>query len=280
MPTPSQMCLPTTNSDSEFEDMCVDVLSQKYGTSFQRFGRKGQRQNGIDLYADNFKIVAQCKNHHNYRSIVSEIQSDYDEAIKEFGPQKFIVATSLNRDVNIQTQISNIAQNIEILFWEDIQQIICNDNMMLQRFYPSILSNNQFIPIPVLNETLRLLSILKSKAKHINTEYVYYRPLYNCSSDTDLYNICVDMFNASHELCTQLYNFNIQFEHQKLREKIQCVIDSLPEFHDATNDIVGTEFACTIWDFLKYFCNKENATKYISQCQEVIDIIYQISNKT
>ena len=277
MPTPSQMCLPKPNSDSEFEDICSDILSERYGTVFQSFGRKGQCQNGIDLYADNFKIVAQCKNHNNYSSIVSEIRSDYNKAITEFQLSKFIVATSLNRDVNTQKQISSIAQDIEILFWEDIQQIICNNNTLLQKHYPSILSKDQSIPISVLNDMIRSLNILISKAKQINVNYLNYKPCYIPSTDIELYNICLEMFNASCEIYDQLHNFNIQFEHHKLRENIQCVIDSLPEIYDAANDITGTSLAVTIHGFLKYFCNEENAENYTNLCQEIINSIYQLT---
>lgn len=281
MPTPSQMRLPRPTSDDEFEEICADVLSQKYGASFQRFGRKGQSQNGIDLYSNDFRVVAQCKNHQNYSHIVEEIKSDYNNATKHFQLQKFIVATSLSRDTNTQTLISNIAQNIEILFWEDIEQIICNNNDLLKKHYPTFSSlNSQDIPIAVLNDVIQILDVLSSNAKHIKEQYTNYSPCYHYDSDVALYNICVKMSNASCELYQHLSHYNIQFYRHKLSENIHYIIDSLPDFHDASNDLIGTELTVTIFNFLQYFCNEENSTNYVSLCQDVINNIYKLTTST
>ena len=80
MPTSSQMQLPKSRSADEFETMCADVLSCLEDTNFQRYGRNGQSQNGIDLYANQFTIVAQCKNYFNPSNLVNQLANDYSAA--------------------------------------------------------------------------------------------------------------------------------------------------------------------------------------------------------
>ena len=49
MPTFSTAKLPRSDSAEEFENMCADVLRIKYNCHFKKYGRRGQKQNGIDL---------------------------------------------------------------------------------------------------------------------------------------------------------------------------------------------------------------------------------------
>lgn len=66
MPTVPLMQLPKTKSEDEFENICTNILTNFYGKPFSRYGRKGQKQHGIDIYCDTSngkRIVAQCKNY-------------------------------------------------------------------------------------------------------------------------------------------------------------------------------------------------------------------------
>ena len=64
MPTFPLMQLPKTKSAEEFEAMCADVLADIYNMEFSFYGRKGQKQHGIDLVSSSGYIVAQCKNYY------------------------------------------------------------------------------------------------------------------------------------------------------------------------------------------------------------------------
>lgn len=84
MPTASLTQLPKSRSAEEFENMCADVLTMIYNVPFSIYGRPGQKQNGIDLFASSTQghyIVAQCKNYYacsyencrnNYRKILHQ----------------------------------------------------------------------------------------------------------------------------------------------------------------------------------------------------------------
>src|ERR1043165_10316520 len=50
MPTPATARWPKTRSEDEFEDIVVDFLRLRWkDPNAQRFGRRGQRQHGVDV---------------------------------------------------------------------------------------------------------------------------------------------------------------------------------------------------------------------------------------
>ena len=44
----SKYQFPALKDEKEFEDLINDLCTAKYGIEFQVYGRKGQKQNGID----------------------------------------------------------------------------------------------------------------------------------------------------------------------------------------------------------------------------------------
>ncbi|MCA9677040.1 MAG: hypothetical protein KC464_18580 [Myxococcales bacterium] len=51
MPSPVTSELPKPKSEDEFEDIAADVAARWWAANVHRNGRRGQRQNGVDLYA-------------------------------------------------------------------------------------------------------------------------------------------------------------------------------------------------------------------------------------
>lgn len=133
MPLPFEMKLPKTKDDSEFENMAVDVCNVIYGIEFRKYGRRGQKQYGIDIYEDSIKHekVIQCK---NYELIEAELGRIIQCVAVNFQISDFIVATSGNTDAKLQNHviILNQSQNypfkIKLIFWEDIENVIVKTN--------------------------------------------------------------------------------------------------------------------------------------------------------
>lgn len=275
MPTFSQMQLPKSKSADEFECMCCDVLSASYNTRFQQYGRSGQQQNGIDLYANNFSIVAQCKNYFKPTDIVKKIESDYKNAMATFNPQEFIVLTALNIDANIQYQIPQIGKNISIWFWEDIQKIICANPKIFNAYYPNLILNNNYIYYTRINKIIRDLNILQKNANLLHIEYSNYKPAYNEESDIYVYNICAIMFIYAGKLYKKLYKCYVQLnQYNNLGTYIEQIVRSLPDFHNAHDGCA--EMICTIMDFLLYYKNDDKYNQFISECQNAINTIQKI----
>lgn len=185
MPTPGSMNLPKTISPEEFEYICKDVLKYIFETRFQLYGRRGQIQNGIDLYGEissNNYIVAQCKNYLNETSsdrLIQNIKKDINSSsqLPFFNNiSKFIIMTSMYIDNKVQNEIFNIKRdfNIEIWFWEDIREEICSNEHLLKKYYNIFRGSN----IDILKEYFNNLMADCNILKFINSDPFV---LINCS---------------------------------------------------------------------------------------------------
>ena len=146
MPLPLEYNLPKTQNPSEFEDMVCDICIRRYGRGFQRYGRLGQKQSGIDIISTGQEklIGVQCK---NYALSVKEVERIVEEAKRFKQPMaEFIIATSSPRDVKLQEHIIMINQGdkekpnftISIIFWEEISMIIFQNKDLLVKYYPAL----------------------------------------------------------------------------------------------------------------------------------------------
>lgn len=144
MPLPLDYNLPKTKNSSEFEGMVCDVCKIKFGGDFQRFGRLGQSQCGIDIISMDLEelICIQCK---NYDITLSHINKIISEAMNFTLPiSKFIIATSSFRDTKLQEYVLKINQEkdykfvVYIIFWEEISSIISQNNDLLNKYYHSM----------------------------------------------------------------------------------------------------------------------------------------------
>jgi len=135
VPTPTTAKLPRPKSEDEFEDIVRDALTVRWGTpNVHRHGRRGQRQHGIDLYAQPPHLLggwaaAQCKNVLRLaaRAVVEEVSLaiHFQPPISEF-----LIVTAADRDANVQEQVRQHFANcpapfdVHILFWNDVTDAI------------------------------------------------------------------------------------------------------------------------------------------------------------
>lgn len=282
MPTPSLMELPKSRSAEEFECLCADILTATYSQRFVRYGRNGQKQNGIDICAspdNNRYVVAQCKNYFSPTSpasIVNQIEKDVKSAEKtDFQISKFIAMTAMNRDRRIQDNVMNINSTlkIELWFWEEIQEKVCNNLELLHKYYPHFFENTQ-IPVMVLNEMISNLTSLKDVAQNFHDHYGNYRVAYHQQDDIALYNQCAEMFIAAVRLNDVKKQWHLQLQKINAANVIEKIIKNIPDFHDENQDGSGSTMIYTIGNFLDYFCFNENAdenyVKFIKQCNKAI----------
>lgn len=116
--------------------------------NFQRYGRSGQGQNGVDIYTHtgiNSKIAIQCK---NTRLAISFgiIKSEAEKAEKFPHEISFLyIATTQPADTKLQNSIWQLSRtyqdkgcfSISLLFWEDIINELSKEPETLFSFYPS-----------------------------------------------------------------------------------------------------------------------------------------------
>lgn len=148
MPTTASINLPTPKSWDEFEDICLSVAKLKFkSTNFNRYGRTGQKQHGVDITGKDdfgFLIGLQCKNTLNL--LTEKIIENEIVKAESFAPRlsTLYIATTRPPDAPLQSLIKKLSNQrvaqgnfaIGVLFWTDIEQELSKDINELKRFYP------------------------------------------------------------------------------------------------------------------------------------------------
>lgn len=285
MPTSPLMCIPKTSSAEEFEAMCVDVLQMEYGVPFCSYGRKGQIQNGIDLFASNLQgdIVVQCKNYHlsSYEKLRKQLSNDIESVCQsdKFKIVKFIAMTSMNRDNETQDFIRklNYSFPIEIFFWEDIQSRICGNRVLLSKYYPDY---NEKIPVKILNKIIEYTKVLEQYAIDFYRDNSY--EIAKCfEKDCIVYNKCISMHMALQELHKIKTEWYLQLQKNGTSHYIEQLEESIPSIYDANSDNSGANMVYTISKFYDYFYNVDKTNKFENLCCKIIrqtEVLYQESD--
>lgn len=143
--------IPRILNEDLFEDLCLDLfrMNDEYENT-NRNGRRGQRQDGVDIFARNKLSLKwlgiQCKVKDKGNIRVEEVDKEIERAYK-FNPKitQYTFYTTAKRDSNIQAYIrsrsdDNVAKglfNIDILFWEDIENLLRSEryNSIHYKYY-------------------------------------------------------------------------------------------------------------------------------------------------
>ena len=130
----------------DFQSLLKEIATVKYdGNSVQEFGRSGQSQNGVDIYAVDYsdnKIGIQAKETKVNAVTKQVIYSELEKA-KLFTPKLdiFIIATTQRIDKNLQEVINTInsektySYKVQIWFWDDINEDINRSISVLSSYY-------------------------------------------------------------------------------------------------------------------------------------------------
>lgn len=160
--------LPKPLDDDLFEDMVCDVYSRIFkNPNLQRFGRRGQRQHGIDIigknYHNNQPQAIQCKCHPNETTKDEEIIKEINIDLARFDSSKiyaqsYIFITSSNNSTKVLQHVAEINSkrsktglcNIEVVFWEFLEKKLIEDTDLLYRYFfrllPSIKQSDFQLP--------------------------------------------------------------------------------------------------------------------------------------
>ena len=142
--------------EKKFEDLINDLCCKKYTLEFQIYGRKGQKQYGIDgsaLTKDNKHILHQCKNKmlsrddvKTQKELLDDLEKETNSMVNEFIQGKgyiveeFIFANSFKRDTKLQDKAIELSKkykiSITVWSWDEIVEML-EDNMDIARKYYS-----------------------------------------------------------------------------------------------------------------------------------------------
>lgn len=130
-----QVFLPPPSNWQDFQDLIVEVARVRFlDSSVQEYGRQGQAQKGIDVYAQDYldkHIGLQCKETKKESLTTTVIDKESAKA-QQFSPalDLLIIATTARIDTKLQDHVIKLNSNnahpfkIQIWFWDDINRDI------------------------------------------------------------------------------------------------------------------------------------------------------------
>ncbi|MFU1520134.1 hypothetical protein ACM25P_16880 [Vreelandella alkaliphila] len=130
-----QIYMPPPSNWQDFQMLIGDVAKVKFKEhSVQEYGRQGQRQNGVDVYAVDIwdkSIGIQCKETKINGLTDKSIDKEIDKALA-FRPKLdlFIIATTLRIDARLQDHVNSLNSSghlpfrVLLMFWDDVNQEI------------------------------------------------------------------------------------------------------------------------------------------------------------
>lgn len=161
------MLVPPPDNWQDFENLTFSLCKAIWPHGdFNRHGRHGQAQQGVDIYGvvngskfdEKEWLGIQCKRRNNADALAEQkasgqlsLQAINDEVKKaeEFTPalNKYIIATTVSRDALIQSKIRAMSDarlsksqfSINVWFWEDIQADLNQHLHVMYRYYSDIL---------------------------------------------------------------------------------------------------------------------------------------------
>lgn len=163
MPTASTAQLHPPSSWDEFEDICADLfaLEWKY-PQITRYGRRGQRQNGVDIYGQLNGQAAgvQCKGKRVWpptKLTATEIDKEVRKA-RKFRPKlaTLVFATIAEDDVAIQDHVNAISKQhrkkglfgVHAYGWGELERRIKGQPKILEKYFDTQ-------TVPLIRDDLR-----------------------------------------------------------------------------------------------------------------------------
>jgi hypothetical protein len=175
MPTIASSELPVPKNWDEFEDICADLFSRIWSDhNIVRYGRMGQRQNGVDIRGQlPARGIAgvQCKRKRQW-PVVKLTTDDIDEEVAEalnFKPalSEFTIATTALNDAKLQAHVDAITErhraqglfSVHLLGWNELCRRMADYDQLIQKHYGFVaLSSVRARIDDIPNEMARLVA--------------------------------------------------------------------------------------------------------------------------
>lgn len=192
--------LPRISNEVSFEEFCKDLwkdILKDY--TVERYGTRGQSQDGVDVacISKDEIIGIQCKRVETLTK--SKIDTEINLA-KNFKPKldKYIIATTLKKDKNLQTHVYNRSiENehnglfkIEIIFWDGLIDKIFNESSidLFKKYFPE-----QSLDV---SEISQMLNYISTQFKEMNYKTVenslnFIKESINIKTDKNKYELYI-----------------------------------------------------------------------------------------
>ena len=165
---PSDFQIPPPENEEQFERLCLDLYKLKFGDQTQRNGRRGQPQDGVDIFVQDQHIGIQCKKKDSNDKITkSELNEEVKKA-KNFKPplKRYILATTCKRDAKIQEEARLISDrhkkqnlfSVEIHSWSEVKILLDKYPEIYKTYYPDSQKSSEI--------TSSAINLIKSESRH------------------------------------------------------------------------------------------------------------------
>lgn len=202
MPTITTARLPAPNGWEEFEEICRSAFSLRWANpNLAMHGRKGQKQNGVDIYGvdsiQNFMGV-QCKN--TAAGITEDLIKSECTKAESFDPilYELYIATTSDRDAKIQLFARTLSEErrkkglfpVHVVFWPDIVSDLGRDDNVVRQHYPQFFAGAHLNPLQLArkNDVARIQKAISGVNFSIMSSELRWGAKYIHSSIVDGFN--------------------------------------------------------------------------------------------
>jgi hypothetical protein len=148
MPTISSSVVPPPKSWDEFEDITLSAAKLRWNTDdFQRNGRSGQAQSGVDVFGHDdhdLQVGIQCKN--TVGGVTIAVVDEEVANAEAFDPPlaHLYIATTAKRDAPLQQAVRKLSAErrrdgkflVNLMFWDDICGDLATNEEVFFAHYP------------------------------------------------------------------------------------------------------------------------------------------------
>ena len=167
---PSNFQIDPPENEEQFERLCLDLYKLEFGDQTIRNGRRGQSQDGVDIFVQDQHIGIQCKKKDFNDEIKdSELKEEVKKA-KNFKPplKRYILATTCKRDAKIQEVARLISENhknqnlfsVEVHSWSEVKILLDKYPEVYEKYYSSPSSRQSASITPAI------ISSIQSESHH------------------------------------------------------------------------------------------------------------------
>lgn len=139
---------PVPKSSDEYEKLATAIASRSDRLRYQRHGRAGQTQHGVDAYAvPEAGGIYGLQHKKTERFTASMLRKAIDEA-ETFEPRlaRFVIMTTAPRDAKLQRDLRIIQVErrdagqfpVDMLFWDDLCEALESHQDIAEKFYPTL----------------------------------------------------------------------------------------------------------------------------------------------
>lgn len=178
--------LPPIENEVIFSDFVLDLFNlENNTTSFQYFGKKGNKQNGVDIISVPQAVAIQCKKKELIRrNLVNELKADFEKTIQKIAQLKIefkqlVFVSTFHDSAELIDYLSQLMQKHGLPFhatyrgWQSLQNSAQNYTELLKKYFPSIYVGPKILtPIPFFDTNLLLgREYSLEMVKKFNTQY-------------------------------------------------------------------------------------------------------------